>query len=105
VRAADWWRCRQRDRFSLDVTASAFLTDGTEVKIVTGEDDHSRFCVIAKAAHRAGDRPPGVPGARRRDAHLRNDARASDATRLAFTWPTNPRQASGENRSTVVELM
>jgi hypothetical protein len=39
------------------VTASAFLTGGTEVKIVTGIDDHSRFCVIAKAVMRATARP------------------------------------------------
>lgn len=40
-----------------DVTASAFLIDGTEVKIVTGIDDHSRFCVLAKAVVRATARP------------------------------------------------
>jgi hypothetical protein len=39
------------------VTASAFLTDGTEVKIVTGIDDHPRFCVIARAVMRATARP------------------------------------------------
>jgi transposase InsO family protein len=39
------------------VTASAFLADGREVKIVTGIDDHSRYCVIAKAALRATARP------------------------------------------------
>src|SRR6266568_5110825 len=33
------------------------LTCGTEVKIVTGIDDHSRFCVIAKAVIRATARP------------------------------------------------
>ena len=43
--------------WQLDVTASAFLTCGTEVKIVTGIDDHSRFCVIAKAVMRATARP------------------------------------------------
>jgi hypothetical protein len=43
--------------WQLDVTASAFLTDGTEVKIVTGIDDHSRFCVIAEAVRRATARP------------------------------------------------
>jgi Integrase core domain len=43
--------------WQLDVTASAFLTDGTEVKIVTGVDDHSRFCVLAKAVMRATARP------------------------------------------------
>ena len=39
--------------WQLDVTASAFLADGREVKIVTGVDDHSRYCVIAKAVVRA----------------------------------------------------
>jgi Integrase core domain len=39
------------------VTASAFLTGGTEVKIVTGIDDHSRFCVLARAVMRATARP------------------------------------------------
>jgi len=43
--------------WQLDVTASAFLTGGTEVKIVTGMDDHSRFCVIARAVIRATARP------------------------------------------------
>ena len=43
--------------WQLDVTASAFLTDGTEVKIVTGIDDHSRFCVIVKAVRRPPARP------------------------------------------------
>lgn len=43
--------------WQMDVTASAFLTDGTELKIVTGIDDHSRFCVIAKVVRRATLRP------------------------------------------------
>ena len=43
--------------WQLDVTASAFLAGGTEVKIVTGVDDHSRFCVITKAVRRATARP------------------------------------------------
>ena len=33
----------------LDIVGGGFLADGTEVKIVTGVDDHSRFCVIASA--------------------------------------------------------
>jgi transposase InsO family protein len=52
-----WERGRPMELWQLDVTASAFLTDGTEVKIVTGIDDHSRFCVIAKAVRRATARP------------------------------------------------
>jgi hypothetical protein len=43
--------------WQLDVTASAFLADGREVKIVTGLDDHSRYCVIARAVLRATARP------------------------------------------------
>jgi len=52
-----WERGTPIDLWQLDVTASAFLTDGTEVKIATGVGDHSRFCVIAKAVMRATARP------------------------------------------------
>jgi hypothetical protein len=43
--------------WQLDVTASAFLADGREVKIVIGLDDHSRYCVITRAVLRATARP------------------------------------------------
>ncbi len=33
------------------------LDDGTEVKVVTGIDDHSRFCVAAGLVQRATSRP------------------------------------------------
>ena len=33
------------------------LTDGTQLSVVTGIDDHSRFCVIAKVVARATARP------------------------------------------------
>src|SRR6266705_210967 len=52
-----WERAAAMELWQLDVTASAFLTDGTEVKTVTGMDDHSRFCVIATAVRRATARP------------------------------------------------
>ena len=52
-----WERSSPMELWQLDVTASAFVTDGTEVKIVTGVDDHSRFCVLAKAVMRATARP------------------------------------------------
>jgi transposase len=48
-----WERPVAMQLWQLDVTASAFLADGREVKIVTGVDDHSRYCVIAKAVVRA----------------------------------------------------
>jgi transposase InsO family protein len=52
-----WERPVPMQLWQLDVTASAFLADGTEVKIVTGVDDHSRYCVIARAVRRATARP------------------------------------------------
>jgi len=52
-----WERSSPMELWQLDVTASAFLTNGSEVKIVTGVDDHSRFCVLATAVMRATARP------------------------------------------------
>jgi transposase InsO family protein len=52
-----WERPVAMQLWQLDVTASAFLADGREMKIVTGIDDHSRYCVIAKAVLRATARP------------------------------------------------
>ena len=52
-----WERGTAMELWQMDVTASAFLDVGAEVKIVTGIDDHSRFCVIAEAVMRATARP------------------------------------------------
>lgn len=43
----------------LDVTRWVFLTDGTELKLISGIDDHSRFCVIAMVVRRATARAVG----------------------------------------------
>jgi transposase InsO family protein len=52
-----WERGTAMELWQLDVTASAFLASGIEVKIVTGIDDHSRYCVLARAVMRATARP------------------------------------------------
>src|ERR1700751_694366 len=52
-----WERSVPMQLWQLDVTASAFLADGTEAKIVTGIDDHSRSGVLATAVRRAPARP------------------------------------------------
>ena len=52
-----WERPVAMQLWQMDVTASAFLATGAEVKIVTGIDDHSRYCVITKAVLRATARP------------------------------------------------
>ena len=48
-----WERPAPMQLWQLDVTASLFLADGRECKIITGVDDHSRFCVIATVVVRA----------------------------------------------------
>jgi transposase InsO family protein len=48
-----WERPAPMQLWQLDVTASLFLADGRECKIITGIDDHSRFCVIAAVVFRA----------------------------------------------------
>jgi transposase InsO family protein len=48
-----WERSAAMELWQLDVTASLFLADGRECKIITGVDDHSRFCVIATVVLRA----------------------------------------------------
>ena len=39
--------------WQLDVTGSVFLADGTECKLTSGIDGHSRYCVIATVVRRA----------------------------------------------------
>ncbi len=48
-----WQREAPMQLWQLDVTGSVFLTDGTELKLISGIDDHSRFCVIAAVVRRA----------------------------------------------------
>jgi hypothetical protein len=43
--------------WQLDVVGGVLLADGTECKILTGIDDHSRFCVCAGVMVRATARP------------------------------------------------
>ena len=42
--------------WQLDIVGGVFLADGTEAKVVTGVDDHSRYCVIATVVARATGR-------------------------------------------------
>jgi hypothetical protein len=43
--------------WQMDITGGVFLVDGSELKVVTGIDDHSRFCVSAMVVRRATARP------------------------------------------------
>jgi transposase InsO family protein len=51
-----WERDEPMALWQLDIVGGAFLADGTEAKIVTGVDDHSRYCVIACVVARATGR-------------------------------------------------
>ena len=51
-----WERLAPMDLWQMDISGSVFLADGTEAKGITGEDDHSRFCVIAKVVRRGTGR-------------------------------------------------
>ena len=48
-----WERARPMELWQLDVMGGIWLTDGRELKAVTGIDDHSRFCVAAGLVERA----------------------------------------------------
>ena len=52
-----WERSRSMELWQMDVVGRIFLSDGTALSAVTGIDDHSRFCVIAKLVVRATARP------------------------------------------------
>lgn len=52
-----WERERAMELWQMDIMAGVRLTDGRELKLVTGVDDHSRFCVSAKLVWRATAQP------------------------------------------------
>lgn len=52
-----WERSRSMELWQMDVVGRIYLSDGTALSAVTGIDDHSRFCVIAKLVSRATARP------------------------------------------------
>jgi transposase InsO family protein len=51
-----WERAEPMALWQMDIVGGAFLASGLEAKIVTGVDDHSRFCVIASVVARATGR-------------------------------------------------
>jgi transposase InsO family protein len=51
-----WERDAPMALWQLDIVGGVFLADGTEAKIVTGVDDHSRYCVICQVVARATGR-------------------------------------------------
>jgi transposase InsO family protein len=52
-----WERSRPMELWQMDVTAGVYLANGTRPLVVTGIDDHSRFCVCASVVARATAKP------------------------------------------------
>jgi transposase InsO family protein len=51
-----WQRDTPMQLWQMDLVGGLMLADGSECKIVTGVDDHSRYCVIAAVLPRATGR-------------------------------------------------
>jgi len=51
-----WERARPMELWQLDVMGGVWLASAQELKVVTGLDDHSRFCVMAGLVERANAR-------------------------------------------------
>jgi transposase InsO family protein len=52
-----WERSRSMELWQMDLMGRVKLTDGTDLSVVTGIDDHSRFCVSALLVPKATARP------------------------------------------------
>jgi transposase InsO family protein len=52
-----WERSKAMELWQMDIVGGVRLADGSEAKIVSGVDDHSRFCVSAYVVARATARP------------------------------------------------
>lgn len=52
-----WERSRSMELWQMDVMGGVKMADGSQLSVVTGIDDHSRYCVIAKLVPRATAKP------------------------------------------------
>ena len=51
-----WERAAPMELWQFDVVGGIYLSDGSELKCLTGVDDHSRYCVSAGLMHRANSK-------------------------------------------------
>lgn len=52
-----WERARSMELWQMDIVGGVLLADGWKASIVSGIDDHSRFCISAHVVRRATARP------------------------------------------------
>ena len=65
-----WERTRSMELWQMDIVGGVVLADGWRASIVSGIDDHSRFCVSARVVRRATARPVLFDVANRSEAEL-----------------------------------
>lgn len=85
-----WERDEPMALWQMDIVGGMFLADGTEAKVVTGVDDHSRYCVIASVVARATGRAVCLAFARAlREFGVPNEV-LTDIQRQAVHRPVRP---------------
>lgn len=84
-----WERSRPMELWQMDVTLGVRLTDGSRPSVVTGIDDHSRFCVCAKVVARATASPVCEALEEAMERHGRPEAILSDNGKV-FTGRFGP---------------
>lgn len=88
-----WERSRPMELWQMDVMGGIRLTDGTALSVVTGIDDHSRFCVLAHLVVRATAGPVCDALLKALNAHGVPEAILTDNGKV-FTGKLAPRPAT-----------
>ena len=89
-----WERGRSMELWQMDVMGGVHLADGSEVKVVTGIDDHSRFVVCASVVARATARPVCEALQRALSRHGVPEQILTDNGKV-FTGAVRPRAGAG----------
>jgi len=84
-----WERSQPMELWQMDVTLGVRLADGSRPSVVTGIDDHSRFCVSAKVVARATAAPVCEALLEAMERHGRPEAILSDNGKV-FTGRFGP---------------
>ena len=91
-----WERDEPMELWQHDFISGVFLKSGRELKVVTGIDDHSRYCVLAKVVTRASGRQVSLAFAQALSAYGIPDEVLSD-NGVQFTNRLIKRKTMGES--------
>jgi transposase len=93
-----WERERPMQLWQMDVMGGIFLAGGAELKVLTGIDDHSRFCVGAGLVRRRPARSSGSIGRSVRNSSPAGCSRTSTPPRRSSTPGSRARTPSVRTR-------